>query len=203
MTRLTVGQAVIRFLTAQYSERDGEQQRLAPGCFGIAAFADWAWNPRDYEPDRAAEAALRIVAGTDDLDTRAERALDPAAAALAPLVRTLSSWPPSAPMDSALARAADAALDGGDDGELRERLEELAALGSVAVDAEPARSLRPWLEAAADMGAAGLMALDHARGAASRVEVEAALARAEGHDKKVAVDVVPAFVRATLERVRV
>ena len=28
------------------------------------------------------------------------------------------------------------------------------------------------------------------------------LARAERHDKKVAVDVVPAFVRATLERVR-
>lgn len=160
---------------------------FAPGRFGIAAFADWAWNPRDYDPDRAAEAALRIVAGTD-------------AAALAPLVRTLASWPPSAPMDPSLARAADAALDGGGDGELRARLEELAALGSVTVEAEPARSLREWLAAAADMGAAGLTALDHTAGAASREEVEAALARAEGHDKKVAVDVVPAFVRATLER---
>ncbi|WP_205789355.1 beta-N-acetylglucosaminidase domain-containing protein, partial [Microbacterium sp. CPCC 204701] len=66
---------------------------FSPGCFGIAAFADWAWNPRDYDPDRAAAAALRIVAGPDDPGTRAERALDPAAAALAPLVRTLSSWP--------------------------------------------------------------------------------------------------------------
>ncbi|MGQ0480939.1 MAG: thiamine pyrophosphate-binding protein [Pseudonocardia sp.] len=35
MTRLTVGQSVIRFLAAQYSERDGEEQRLVPGCFGI------------------------------------------------------------------------------------------------------------------------------------------------------------------------
>lgn len=159
---------------------------FAPGCFGIAAFADWAWNPRDYDPDRAAEAALRIVAGAD-------------AAALAPLVKTLSSWPPSSPMDPALARAADAALDGGG-GELREKLEELAALGAVAVDREPARSLRPWLEAARDMASAGLAGLDYSSSSATRDEVEAALARAERHDKKVAVDVVPAFVRATLER---
>ena len=33
--RLTVGQAVVRFLTHQWSERDGERQRLIPGCFGI------------------------------------------------------------------------------------------------------------------------------------------------------------------------
>ncbi len=31
----TVGQAVVRFLAAQYSERDGVRQRLIPGCFGI------------------------------------------------------------------------------------------------------------------------------------------------------------------------
>lgn len=34
-TRLTVAQAVIRFLGRQWSERDGEQQRLVPGCCGI------------------------------------------------------------------------------------------------------------------------------------------------------------------------
>jgi 3D-(3,5/4)-trihydroxycyclohexane-1,2-dione acylhydrolase (decyclizing) len=34
-TRLTTAQAVIRFLAAQYSERDGVEQRLVPGCFGI------------------------------------------------------------------------------------------------------------------------------------------------------------------------
>jgi 3D-(3,5/4)-trihydroxycyclohexane-1,2-dione acylhydrolase (decyclizing) len=33
--RLTVAQAVVRFLASQYSERDGVRQRLVPGCFGI------------------------------------------------------------------------------------------------------------------------------------------------------------------------
>lgn len=33
--RLTVAQAVIRFLSVQHSERDGERQRLVPGAFGI------------------------------------------------------------------------------------------------------------------------------------------------------------------------
>ncbi|HET8718624.1 MAG TPA: 3D-(3,5/4)-trihydroxycyclohexane-1,2-dione acylhydrolase (decyclizing) [Nocardioidaceae bacterium] len=33
--RLTVGQAVVRFLARQWSERDGQRQRLVPGCFGI------------------------------------------------------------------------------------------------------------------------------------------------------------------------
>ncbi|MEO3825083.1 3D-(3,5/4)-trihydroxycyclohexane-1,2-dione acylhydrolase (decyclizing) [Actinomadura sp. B10D3] len=33
--RLTVGQAVVRFLAAQYSERDGERRRFFAGCFGI------------------------------------------------------------------------------------------------------------------------------------------------------------------------
>ncbi|GMA21615.1 3D-(3,5/4)-trihydroxycyclohexane-1,2-dione acylhydrolase (decyclizing) [Arsenicicoccus piscis] len=33
--RLTVGQAVVRFLANQWSERDGVEQRLIAGCFGI------------------------------------------------------------------------------------------------------------------------------------------------------------------------
>jgi 3D-(3,5/4)-trihydroxycyclohexane-1,2-dione acylhydrolase (decyclizing) len=33
--RLTVAQALVKFLSAQYSESDGEQQRLFAGCFGI------------------------------------------------------------------------------------------------------------------------------------------------------------------------
>jgi 3D-(3,5/4)-trihydroxycyclohexane-1,2-dione acylhydrolase (decyclizing) len=33
--RLTVAQALIRFLAAQHTERDGEQRRLIAGCFGI------------------------------------------------------------------------------------------------------------------------------------------------------------------------
>ena len=33
--RLTVAQALVRFLARQYSERDGVRERLIPGCFGI------------------------------------------------------------------------------------------------------------------------------------------------------------------------
>ena len=33
--RLTVAQAVVRFLARQYSERDDVRQRLVEGCFGI------------------------------------------------------------------------------------------------------------------------------------------------------------------------
>ena len=33
--RLTVAQALVRFLAAQHTERDGVQQRLIAGCFGI------------------------------------------------------------------------------------------------------------------------------------------------------------------------
>jgi 3D-(3,5/4)-trihydroxycyclohexane-1,2-dione acylhydrolase (decyclizing) len=33
--RLTVAQALVRFLAVQYSERDGVEQRLIAGCFGI------------------------------------------------------------------------------------------------------------------------------------------------------------------------
>jgi 3D-(3,5/4)-trihydroxycyclohexane-1,2-dione acylhydrolase (decyclizing) len=34
-TRLTVAQALVKFLGAQYSESDGEEQKLFAGCFGI------------------------------------------------------------------------------------------------------------------------------------------------------------------------
>jgi 3D-(3,5/4)-trihydroxycyclohexane-1,2-dione acylhydrolase (decyclizing) len=33
--RLTVAQALVEFLASQYSERDGQEQRLVAGCFGI------------------------------------------------------------------------------------------------------------------------------------------------------------------------
>ncbi|SFC37640.1 3D-(3,5/4)-trihydroxycyclohexane-1,2-dione acylhydrolase (decyclizing) [Nocardioides terrae] len=35
MIRLTVAQALVRFLSQQWSERDGVEQRLVAGCFGI------------------------------------------------------------------------------------------------------------------------------------------------------------------------
>ncbi|GAA3848159.1 hypothetical protein GCM10023083_91000 [Streptomyces phyllanthi] len=33
--RLTTAQALVRFLAGQYSERDGQEQRLIPGVWGI------------------------------------------------------------------------------------------------------------------------------------------------------------------------
>jgi 3D-(3,5/4)-trihydroxycyclohexane-1,2-dione acylhydrolase (decyclizing) len=33
--KLTVAQAVVKFLARQYSERDGVRQRLIEGCYGI------------------------------------------------------------------------------------------------------------------------------------------------------------------------
>src|SRR5205814_23164 len=33
--RLTMAQALVRFLAAQYAERDGVEQRFIEGCFGI------------------------------------------------------------------------------------------------------------------------------------------------------------------------
>lgn len=35
VVRLTVGQALVRFLTRQYTERDGVRQQMFAGCFGI------------------------------------------------------------------------------------------------------------------------------------------------------------------------
>ena len=35
LIRLTVAQALVKFLSAQYSESDGEEERLFAGCFGI------------------------------------------------------------------------------------------------------------------------------------------------------------------------
>src|ERR1700694_5020245 len=35
MTRVTMAQALVRFLAAQYAERDGVEQRFINGCFGI------------------------------------------------------------------------------------------------------------------------------------------------------------------------
>ena len=40
--RLTVAQALARFLSSQYSERDGSQQRLIAGCFGIFGYGNVA-----------------------------------------------------------------------------------------------------------------------------------------------------------------
>lgn len=194
------GRAFLGPLTGRTGDIDGWALRgawtnpmveCAPGWFGIAAFADWAWNPAAYDPDRAARLALELVAGAD-------------AAALAPLVRTLSSWPPSAPMDAELRALTGAVLAGDAEASapLRERLDELAALDRALAGsrAEPARSLRPWAAAAAQMARAGRDALDllERRPGADPVRTRAALDLALSHEAKVATDVIPDFVREVL-----
>ena len=74
--RVTVGQALVRFLANQYSERDGVEQRLIAGCFGIfghgnvagigqalheAALADPATLP--FTLVRNEQAMVHIAAG--------------------------------------------------------------------------------------------------------------------------------------------
>jgi 3D-(3,5/4)-trihydroxycyclohexane-1,2-dione acylhydrolase (decyclizing) len=46
--KLTVAQALVRFLANQYTERDGERQRLIAGCFGIFGHATSPGSGRRY-----------------------------------------------------------------------------------------------------------------------------------------------------------
>lgn len=74
--RLTVGQALVRFLAAQYAERDGVRHRLIEGCFGIFGHgnvagvgqalleAELAGEPRlRYYPARNEQAMVHAAVG--------------------------------------------------------------------------------------------------------------------------------------------
>ena len=61
--RLTVAQALVRFLAAQYTERDGVRQRLIAGCFGIFGHGNVAGVGQAL-----LQAALLETAGTGDAD---------------------------------------------------------------------------------------------------------------------------------------
>jgi 3D-(3,5/4)-trihydroxycyclohexane-1,2-dione acylhydrolase (decyclizing) len=78
--RLTVGQAVVRFLAAQYSERDGTRHRLIEGCFGIFGHGNVAGLGQgllEAELAPGPEGGLRYLQG------RNEQAMVHAAAAFA------------------------------------------------------------------------------------------------------------------------
>ena len=69
--RLTVGQAVVRFLAVQYSERDGTRHRLIEGCFGIFGHGNVAGLGQgllELEAERAADPAksLRYLQGRNE-----------------------------------------------------------------------------------------------------------------------------------------
>jgi 3D-(3,5/4)-trihydroxycyclohexane-1,2-dione acylhydrolase (decyclizing) len=71
--RLTVAQAVVRFLACQHSERDGTRQRLIPACFGIfghgnvAGIGQALWQGGDdglpYVLPRNEQAMVHTAAG--------------------------------------------------------------------------------------------------------------------------------------------
>lgn len=88
--RLTVGQAVIRFLVNQYTERDGVEQRLIAGAFGIFGHGNVAGigqallqNEVDPEPDGD---RMRYIM------PRNEQGMVHAAAAFAKTANRLSTW---------------------------------------------------------------------------------------------------------------
>ncbi|MCW2508912.1 MAG: 3D-(3,5/4)-trihydroxycyclohexane,2-dione hydrolase, partial [Modestobacter sp.] len=89
--RLTVSQAVVRFLTAQYTERDGQRQRLFAGCFGIfghgnVAGLGQALLQAELEDADRPEQQLRYVLG------RNEQAMVHTAAAYARAKDRLQTW---------------------------------------------------------------------------------------------------------------
>ena len=85
--RLTVAQAMVRFLAVQYSERDGVEQRLFAGCFGIfghgnvAGFGQALLQAELETPD-----ALPYVLG------RNEQAMVHSAVAYARMKDRLQTW---------------------------------------------------------------------------------------------------------------
>jgi 3D-(3,5/4)-trihydroxycyclohexane-1,2-dione acylhydrolase (decyclizing) len=89
--RLTVAQAVVRFLTRQYTERDGVRQRLFAGCFGIfghgnVAGLGQALLQAELENAHDPEQSLRYVLG------RNEQAMVHTAVAYARAKDRLQTW---------------------------------------------------------------------------------------------------------------
>ena len=88
--RLTVGQAIIRFLVNQYTERDGIERRLIAGAFGIfghgnVAGIGQALLQNDLDPTPEGERMRYIM-------PRNEQGMVHAAAAYAKTTNRLSTW---------------------------------------------------------------------------------------------------------------
>lgn len=164
-----------------------------PSRLPLATVGAWARDPAAYDPERAAADALASVAGRH-------------AGVVGPLARACAAWPPDAPRDAGLARAMRAAL-AGDAGALPEVEERMRALAGCAGGVretpwDEAESLvvalRPWLDAAAHAGAAGLAACALLRGAGDVRAARAALDVVETDFPDVLRTDVARFVRAVL-----
>ena len=91
--RLTVAQAVVKFLANQYSERDGEEQKLFAGCFGIFGHGNVAGIGQALL--QAEVQTLDGVADAPDLPyvlVRNEQGAVHAAAAYAKTKNRLQTW---------------------------------------------------------------------------------------------------------------
>ena len=64
--RLTVAQALVRFLANQWSERDGKQRRLVAGCFGIFGHGNVAGVGQALLEAALSQAALSEAALSED-----------------------------------------------------------------------------------------------------------------------------------------
>jgi 3D-(3,5/4)-trihydroxycyclohexane-1,2-dione acylhydrolase (decyclizing) len=85
--RLTVSQALVRFLSVQHTERDGRQQRLVAGCFGIFGHGNVAGVGQALlESETEDPAALPYVLA------RNEQGMVHAAAGYARMRNRLSTW---------------------------------------------------------------------------------------------------------------
>jgi 3D-(3,5/4)-trihydroxycyclohexane-1,2-dione acylhydrolase (decyclizing) len=85
--RLTVAQAIVRFLAAQRTERDGAQQRLFEGCFGIFGHGNLAGMGQALlEAELAEPGALRYY------QARNEQAMVHTAAGFARMRNRLSTF---------------------------------------------------------------------------------------------------------------
>jgi 3D-(3,5/4)-trihydroxycyclohexane-1,2-dione acylhydrolase (decyclizing) len=85
--RLTVGQATVRFLAAQRSERDGRSQRLFAGCFGIFGHGNVAGLGQAL-----LEAELHDPGALPYVTARNEQGMVHAAAGYARMRNRLSTW---------------------------------------------------------------------------------------------------------------
>ena len=93
--RLTVAQAVVRFLAAQHSERDGQRQRLIEGCFGIFGHGNVAGIGQALLQDELGGAGGRDEDGRPGLPyvlARNEQAMVHTAVAYARQRDRLTTW---------------------------------------------------------------------------------------------------------------
>jgi 3D-(3,5/4)-trihydroxycyclohexane-1,2-dione acylhydrolase (decyclizing) len=65
--RLTVAQALVRFLAAQYTERDGRRHRLVDACWGIFGHGNVAGLGQALvESGQGEDAPLRFLQGRNE-----------------------------------------------------------------------------------------------------------------------------------------